>query len=132
MMIAKIKKFVYSNGALILAGVLAAAFAVNSVQVITRNWRLQREINRLGSEVALLRVENERLTYDIAYYQTDQYLEQAVRQKLNLKAPGERVAVVAHSGETLLSAPNDEPEISPPKPKSNWRTWMDFLGGRTN
>jgi uncharacterized membrane protein len=55
-MLTKIKKFFLGNGALILAGILAVAFATNSVQAIARNWHLQREISRLGSEVALLRV----------------------------------------------------------------------------
>lgn len=129
----KIKKFVYGKGASILALVLAVTFAVNSVNAIVHNWRLQRQITRLGSEVALLRAENERLTYDISYYKTEQYLEQALRAKLNLKAPGEKVAVVAHGGDRPLDSriaiDTNKPEQ---QQKSNWQSWMDFINGRAN
>jgi cell division protein FtsB len=133
-MLTKIKKFFLGNGALILAGILAVAFATNSVQAIARNWHLQREISRLGSEVALLRVENERLAYDIAYFKTDEYLQQAVRQKLNLRAPGEQVAVVAHDSEESGTATNTNSQAASPSPEavSNWQAWWDFLGGRAN
>ncbi len=131
-MIANIKKFFFGNGALILAAILAIAFAANSVQAIVRNWQLQREISRLGSEVALLRVENERLAYDIAYFKTDEYLQQAVRQKLNLKAPGEHVAVVVHDS-APPKAPGDQAAVAvDPEASSNWRAWWDFLNGGTD
>ena len=131
-MIEKIKTFLFGNGVVILAFILAVAFALNSVQVIVRNWRLQRQINLLGSEVALLRAENERLTYDIAYYKTDQYLEQALREKLNLKAPNEHVAVITHSADDMQPDPISVVEDTERPERSNWQAWMDFINGRSS
>lgn len=112
-------------------GVLAIAVyvAVSTIQVIARNWQLQQEIASLRGEIELLEAENERLAYDIAYYRTDQYLEQAARQSLNLKAPAENVTIV---GETMpdLTAGTDSITGNSRPEKGNWQAWVDFLLGR--
>lgn len=112
-----------------VAMIIVAYIGLNTVQVIVRNWQLQQEINKLRSEIAVLEAENERLTYDIEYYKTDEFLEQAARRKLNLKGPGEIVTVIpvadkASDNNSLGNFRPDEP------PKSNWQSWMDFLFGR--
>jgi cell division protein FtsL len=114
---------------LFIGTVVAAVYiAVNTVHVIARNWQLQQEIATLRGEIELLSAENERLSYDIAYFKTDQYLEQAARQKLNLKAPGETVTVVGSAGPAAPTEKSSQPAAG--SPKSNWQAWIDFLSGR--
>ena len=119
-------------GRLLFVVVSAAVIylGISTVKVISKNWQLQQEIATLRGEVEVLQAENERLSYDIQYYKTDEYMEQAARQKLNLKAPGETVTIVgdinqpkARSGTGVFAT-----ETTPKK--SNWQSWIDFLLGR--
>lgn len=109
---------------------IAIYITANTVGVIARNWQLQREIATLNGEIEVLKAENERLSYDIEYYKTDQYLEQAARQKLDLKAPGETVTIVGNVNQTVDQGKNLANISQPEAQKSNWRAWLDFLLGR--
>lgn len=116
---------------ILLVVVLAASFylGASTVRVIARNWQLQQEIATLRSEIELLSAENERLTYDIEYYKTDQYLEQAARRQLNLKASGESVTIVGDTNQQVVRSDSNIDQTVEPS-KSNWQSWIDFLLAR--
>lgn len=125
-----IGSFILGRFILSVALVTALILGISTVRVIAGNWALQQEIATLQSEVELLQAQNERLSYDIEYYKTDEYLEQAARQKLNLKAAGENVTIVGDTDQERATRPELAIERSAPPRKSNWQSWMDFLSGR--
>lgn len=126
----KLKNFFASRVLFVVVLAAVIYLAASTVKVISKNWQLQREIATLHSEVELLEAENERLSYDIQYYATDEYLEQAARQKLNLKAPGETVTIVGDVNQARSRSSTDPVVIETRPAKSNWQSWVDFLMGR--
>ena len=126
-MFEKLKNFFASRVLVVIVLAAVIYLGASTVKVISKNWQLQQEIATLRSEVELLQAENERLSYDIQYFKTDEFLEQAARQKLNLKGPGEKVTIVGDVNQTKLQPDTTTfaPEAAPKK--SNWQSWIDFL-----
>jgi FtsZ-binding cell division protein ZapB len=69
------KIFNLNNALYFVALLIALWFSVNTIRVIERNYSLEQEVGSLQEEVSILELENERLKYNIAYFETDDYLE---------------------------------------------------------
>lgn len=120
------KLFSYKQAVVFVAVVLSAALGWSTVGVVSKNWELQQRVNELEGEIAILKLENEKLTYDIAYYKTDEFLELAAREKLNKRKPGENVTIlpVREKEESVRQDSAQDTEQ-----KSNFDLWMQFLFG---
>ena len=101
------------------------------MDVISSNWELQQKADELQSEIDLLELENRRLGYDIEYYKTDAYLEQAAKEKLGLRVPGERVIVLPDPPAELEPSGEaaEEPQGFVAEARHNFGQWMKFLFG---
>src|SRR5690606_11747655 len=69
------------------------------------------------------------------YYQTGEYQELAVRQKLGLALPGEKVLILPPNSQKVLDSDKQSAQASLPEPEpiSNFNQWRNFLfSGRTN
>ncbi len=95
--------FSLNNLIYLLAVALAFIIVWQTAIVILDNYVLQQEVDDLKEEIALLKLENQKLSFDIEYYKTDAYLDLAARENFNLKAPGERVVYVPRSETTKPS-----------------------------
>lgn len=105
---------------------LAAAFylSVLLIQVVRRNYDLNKQVVALNTQIQSLQDEKDELNYKLQYYQTDSYKEKEARAKLGLQAPGEGVIILPRQNTTQTTT------AKPAAKKSNWQQWMDFLLGR--
>lgn len=110
------------------AGVIVAFYLVVVLgQTIKHNYDLGQQINQLNTQVALLKVQNNQLSYQIKYYGTTSYQEREAHSQLNLENPGETEVVL----------PSTSPEPTPAAQttttaavkQSNWSQWLSFLTG---
>ncbi len=115
---------------------MVAVFAVP----LTKNYRQKRVINReiksLEAEVTQLEHKNSSLQQVLDYMQSDQFVEEEARTKLNYKKPGEQVVVIeTKPGEKTSSTENsplfdfpDEPvERGEPRLLGNISRWLDYF-----
>lgn len=116
---------------LVVGAALAFLLVWQAASAALENYALQREVDELRSEVELLELENQSISYNIAYFKTDSYLDLAARENFNLKSPGEKVLYVPVLDEkdedqsvTETADGVDEAE------SSNFQLWLDFLFGR--
>lgn len=111
--------------------VIAAGLILNTVTAVQKNYRLQAQVDELEEEIEILELENQNLTYNIAYYQTDEFLELAAREKFNKKASGER-AVALPKEEVTYVSPEERANQAEPKPQhlENLDQWLYFLFGQ--
>ncbi len=108
--------------------VVVVYVAIATLNVIARNYQLQQRMDQLISENELLELENEQLRLEIAYFQTDSFVEKEARAKLNLQAPGEHTVIFSD----LIPGPVEPPEPEPEQTfveaaNDNIREWLYFL-----
>jgi cell division protein FtsB len=123
--------YLTTNNLVVVIGLLvAASWAWGSVQAMERNYALQKEVDYKQRQLQLSKLETQKLQYERNYYKSDEYKELAVREKLGLVAPGEKVLILppnteaASSGETTVAA--SAPRLVP---ESNFQAWVNFLFG---
>lgn len=121
--------FTTNNAVIAVALFIAVSWAWGSVDVMERNYKLQREIDHKNRELKLVQLETDTLRYQQKYYKSDEYKELAVRQRLGLVAPGEKVLILPPN---TLAASDDETAPNPRAVKpSNTQQWLNLLfGGR--
>ena len=134
-MLEQIKKtFDTQNAAFLLFIVIAVSLMYNTLTVIQKNYELQRQVDELAQEVALVEVQNQNLKFNIDYYKTDAYLEVEAKRRFNLAEEGERVVLLPKDGDKPILTPDLIEKSQPAKPlyQENFDSWMTFLFGRTN
>ena len=125
----------FSFNDLMLVGALLVALGLgwNTISAMQRNYRLQQKYDQLKTEVELLELQNQNLTYNIAYLKTDGYLELAAREKFNKSLPGENLVYLPSSG-TTAQAPVAKSTATKKQPaptgwKGNLQAWWKFFKG---
>lgn len=127
------KLFTSQNAVLILFVVLAVSLIINTFGVIQKNYSLQQDVDELSDKVALVELQNQNLKYNIAYYETDAYLEIEAKRRFNLAAAGESVILLPKDGEPVVEADTDDlVVVASTDDKSNFEQWMAFLSGEDN
>ncbi len=112
--------------AIVLLVIVYMAFS--AINVIARNYELQQRMDDLIAENEILELENEQLRFEIAYYQTDSFVEREARDKLEMQAPGEHTVIFPD----LIPRPSGPPEPEPEPTftqslTDNAKEWMFFL-----
>ena len=122
--------FTLNNLVIAVAFVIAASWAWGSVGVLQRNYALQREIDAKERAVQVAQLEALTLEYEQKYYQTQEYQELEVRERLGLAFPGESVVILPPNSQ---QATNSEQTIADQTAAivevSNFQQWIRFLFG---
>lgn len=109
----------------------------SGVKSIQTNYGLQKQITALKQQNTLQKLQNDNLTLQNQYYNSDQYLELAARQNFGLAVAGEQEVIVPEN--VALAYTVDLP--GPPKPDTaktqpayqrNFHSWIDFFLHRQN
>ncbi|HRH33230.1 MAG TPA: septum formation initiator family protein [bacterium] len=107
---------------------------------LSKNWRqkrsIEREIAGLESQVKDMEGKNSNLKNVLDYMQSDQFVEEQARTKLNYKKPGESVVVIeGRPGETPetttspFSIPAEPEKVTASQATVNINKWLDYFFG---
>lgn len=123
--------FTLNNVVVVVALLIAASWAWGSVDVMQRNYDLQKEVDGKAREQKLLELETTTLTFEQRYYKSDEYKELAVRERLGLAKPGEKVLILPANSPAAVQA-DDQVLLREPgrtEQPSNFQQWMNFIFG---
>ena len=121
-----------NNIVIVVALFIAASWAWGSVSVMGRNYELQKQVDAKARQQRLLELENQTLIYQQRYYQSSEYKELAVRERLGLVRPGEKVLILppnspaATNADALFAKKKRAAETVKP---SNEEQWINFMFG---
>ena len=73
------------------------------------SYRINQRALVVRQEIAQLETQNRQLLDEIAYYQSDTYIETAARDKLNLVRPGDRSVVTLPAPQGAIGPPAAPP-----------------------
>ncbi len=132
-----LKRFLYrlrrdyltlNNVVVAVAIFIALNWTWSSIGVMRQNYELQQLVDQKQRSVALEKLRVTTLELEGKYYNSLEYQELAVRERLGKGMPGEHVIIVPSTDKTL--AEKQAPVAK--EQTSNFQEWMNFLfGGRS-
>ncbi len=137
-----IRKFIYhvrhkyvtfNNLVILTAFLIAAGWVWGSLQVMQRNYGLQKEVDYKKRELQLSELQKDNLELQKRYYQTNEYKELAAREALGLVMPGEKVLILPANSQSAIDADKQKVTSTAQAPlqdtSSNLEQWLNFLFG---
>lgn len=112
--------------------VLAVVFSLGSAlsKQLYREYRIQKEIESLKTEIEGMEKDNYELSQLIEYYQTDEYKEAEARRRLNLKAEGEKVVMIDEKKNAAEDLQSEEDAKNGTTP--NYQKWWNYFFASRN
>jgi len=127
-MFSRIKShFTLNNGVLIVALLITMSWVWGTVGAIQQNFMLQQQVDGLGQQIAYQELENQTLTFENQYFQSNEYLEVSARDHLSLANPGEKLLILPP--ETAHDSAPAAATQTPINKRSNFQQWLYFLFG---
>lgn len=128
------KYWTFNNIVIAVAFLIAASWVWGSLQVMQRNFTLQREVDQKNRQLQLTELQTQSLELQQRYYQTDEYRELAARESLGLVMPGENVLILPENSQAAKDADKEASvAVSSNQPTtSNLEQWLNFLFGGYN
>ena len=123
-----------NNVVVVVAFIIAANWVWGSLEMMQRNFSLQKELDDKSRQLIVAQLDTDNAKLEQRYYKTDEYKELAVRQRLGLVSPGERLLILPPNSEAVKNA-DKVVAIKPSTtvvPISNFGQWMNFLFGANN
>ena len=112
------------------AFIIALSWIWGSIESMQRNYELQQLVDQKKYQVAVETLKTTLLEYESTYYQSDEYLDLAVRQRMSRASPGEKLLIVPSTDTTPAKPITATPEK---QETSNFQQWINFLfGARRN
>jgi hypothetical protein len=125
-----------NNVVITIVLLVGLGWAWASIGVMQRNYDLQKEVDGKMRQQKLLDLENQALAYEQKYYQTREYQELAIRDRLGLASPGEKVLLLppnSQAAEKMSQTATAPSAQTLEKPVDNMQQWVNFLfGGNHN
>ncbi|OIP98748.1 hypothetical protein AUK40_01235 [Candidatus Wirthbacteria bacterium CG2_30_54_11] len=113
---------------LVMGTVITVFMSINLVKAISENRKVQDRINKLQSDLTALDDQNRSLSDTFEFVQTDLFIEQECRDKLNCKKPGETVVSLPPEkvavNDQLLS---EQEALIKRQQQSNISKWWDYF-----
>jgi cell division protein FtsB len=101
-------------------------FAITYTNRLARKSHLEVEIAQWEAKIEQSAEHRHALEAELAYVQSDAYIEQLAHDELGLAKEGEVIAVVIPATQQL-AAPT-APAVSTTSPMPFWRQWLERLG----
>jgi cell division protein FtsL len=110
--------------------VIIAVIILPVYQNARQRLAVNSEVSDLQKQIASLESSNNDLTAMEKYLQSDQYVEQQARLNMNLKMPGENVAIIENSDSNGgQGANNDSTDDNADTNNSNPQKWWNYFFG---
>ena len=124
-------KYLTFNTVIITAAFLiAASWVWGSLEVMQRNYSLQKEVDLKERQLQLTQLQRDSLELQKKYYQTDEYKELAVRDALGLVRPGEKLLILPKNTEAAKAADAPVRQVAVvSQAEPNLQQWLNFLFG---
>lgn len=126
------KYLTFNNVVIAVAFLIAASWVWGSLQVMQRNFALQKEVDQKSRELQLTQLQKDSLELQKRYYQTDEYKELAARETLGLVMPGEKLIILPDNSQAVVDsdkAANAKAAPALQPTSSNFEQWLNFLFG---
>jgi cell division protein FtsB len=124
------KYLTFNNVVIATAFLIAAGWVWGSLEVMQKNYALQKEVDIKQRQLQLTKLQRDSLELQKKYYQTDEYKELAVRESLGLVRPGESLLILPENSPKAIA--NDAPArqvFVAQKAVPNLQQWLNFLFG---
>jgi len=119
------KHLTLNNTVLVIALILALSWAWSTINVLAKNYDLERQVEQARLDTEIMKLQNENLRLEQTYYQTSEYLELSARKLLNKAQPGEHLVILPRTEDKTPATTTATAVIE----KSNFEQWTDFLFG---
>ena len=120
------KHLTLNNIVLFIALALALSWAWSTINVLSKNYDLERQVDQARLDTEIIQLQNENLRLEQAYYKTNEYIELAARKLLNRALPGEHLVILPRVESEVSKTTTATSVVE----KSNFEQWVDFLFGR--
>jgi cell division protein FtsB len=107
----------------VLIIVIGIALIVSLSRSILKMFRAKDELRLAEQKIEELQKEAAILTEKKDFYQSEEFIEQEARNKLNMVKEGETVVVLPPNLKELLGEKENQPQILLP----NWRQWLNLF-----
>lgn len=119
-----------NNIVVVVALLIGVAWAWGSIEMMQRNYGLQKELDAKTREQTLLELEMANLALQQRYYKSSEYQELAVRERVGLANPGEKALILPPNTQAAIDADTAvSGGTETPQPATNFEQWMNFLFG---
>ncbi len=125
------KYLTFNNLVIAAAFLIAAGWVWGSLEVMQRNYGLQKEVDFKRQQLELAQLQKDNLELQNRYYQTNEYKELELRKSLGLVMPGESLLILPDNSEEVLkadAAPQRQVAVATQE-ASNFEQWLNFLFG---
>ncbi len=126
----RLKKLLTSKPILILEIAILIYFAFNVGQEMLKRRGIEAQITRLESEIGKLANDKNDINSLLSYVQTDAFVEQEAREKLNLAKDGESLVLLPNADNPDALVNNPESDSEPDgggRAKSNLTKWWQYF-----
>lgn len=127
------KYLTFNNLVIATAFLIAAGWVWGSLNVMQRNYTLQKEVDYKKRQLQLTELQKDNLDLQKRYYETNEYKELAARESLGLVMPGEKVLILPDNSDAAKQADAVAPRAATDTPvqqkTSNMEQWLNFLFG---
>ena len=115
-----------NNIVFVVALFIALSWTWNSIEAMQQNYELQQNVDGKKQQLVLEQLQVDTLQLEGRYYDTLEYQELAVRQRLGKGMPGEKVVIVPSTDSSEVP---EEKTSTTPIQVDNLQEWMNFLFG---
>ena len=107
----------------ILIIIIGIALIVSLSRSILKMFKAKDELRLAEQKIEELKKEAASLTEKKEFYQSEEFIEQEARNKLNMVKEGETVVVLPPNLKEILGEKENQPQVSLP----NWRQWLNLF-----
>lgn len=114
-----------------VALVVGAGWAWASVGAMQRNYALQKEVDAKVRDQKLLELETQNLAFQQKYYKSAEYQELALRERMGLARPNERMLLLPPNTAEAKEADDKlaKKTVLREPDESNVQQWINFIFG---
>jgi hypothetical protein len=118
-----------NNVVIAVALVIGASWTWGSIEMMQRNYNLQKEVDSKRREQQLADLEVQTLAYEQRYYKSSEYQDLAMRQRLGMADAGEKALILPPNSQAAKNADRQHKKAAVVAPESSFQQWANFLFG---